>query len=69
MPKGYGYKTGGKHAPPGLAAYDSGSKAPVDVSIKGAGMGNQQGPNVKDYAKPGGYGSTGKRSDSSPSKG
>lgn len=70
MPKGMGYKTGGKHDGKGLAAYDSGSKGTVDVTSSGAGMGTgYDQPNTKDSAKPGGYGSSGSKSNSSPSKG
>ncbi len=68
MPKGYGYKTGGKHDGKGLGPYDEGSKGLVD--LKAADMGNSyDSPNNKDKASPGGYGSSGSKSNSSPSKG
>lgn len=70
MPKGQGYRTGGKHDGKGLAPYDTGSKATVDVTSRGAGMGNSQGaPNAKTLPNPGGYGSSGSASNSKPSKG
>ena len=69
MPKGYGYQTGGKHDGKGLAPYDSGSKGTVDVGANGAGMGTHRRANSKDDTPPGGYGSKGGRSSSTPSKG
>ena len=70
MPKDYGYSTGGKHDGKGLGPYDTGAKATVDVSYKGAGMGNSyDSPNNKDAAIPGGKGSKGGRSSSTPAKG
>ena len=61
-----GYATGGKHPPGG--DYGFGGTG-VNVTQSGAGMGTGAGqPNTKDDAKPGGHGSTGKKSDSSPSK-
>ncbi len=72
MPKGMGYKTGGKAAPrkgtlPGLGETNG-----VDVGLMGAGMGTSyDGPNMtgtmgKNSASPGGYGSSGTTSTSSP---
>lgn len=64
------YKTGGKHDGKGLAAYDSGSKGTVDVTFSGAGMGTTyNNPNVRNDKGAGGYGSSGTKSNSKPSKG
>lgn len=66
MPKGQGYSTGGKHETSGDYGYNTGFTS-VDITQGGAGMGTGSGqPNIKDDSVPGGYGSSGGRSTSSP---
>lgn len=64
--KNSGYRTGGKHPGRGTSEFESGKKTMVNHAA--ANHGNHQGPNTVYKTGPGGYGSTGKKSDSSPSK-
>ncbi len=61
------YKTGGKK--PGKGLQDSSGKS-IDITSSGAGMGTgYHQPNAKNSKGPGGYGSSGKASDSKPKGG
>ena len=60
-----GYSTGGKHEPKGDYGHNSGGNS-VNVSMSGAGMGTHSSVNTKDDSKPGGKGSRGTKSKSSP---
>lgn len=70
MPKGMGYKTGGKAEPRKGTLPGQGEVNGVDVGLMGAGMGNNyDGPNMtgtfgKNSASPGGVGSSGSTSTS-----
>lgn len=67
MPKGMGYSTGGKKEPKGDHGFNAGGNM-VNVTSSGAGMGTGAGqPNAKTLPAPGGYGSTGGKSTSTPS--
>ena len=64
------YNTGGKHDGKGWGPYEERAGKPCDPSFKGAGMGTSyDNPNNKDYMPPGGKGSKGGSSSSSPSGG
>ena len=66
------YKTGGPAPPRSGTLPGEGANMAVDVTNKGAGKGNNcEGPATKsaDGRSPGGYGSTGSASSSSPSSG
>lgn len=64
-----GYNTGGKHEPGGIAKYEERAGSSCDVGRMGAGMGTgYDQPNTKDYHPlPGGKGSSGSKSTSTPS--
>ena len=64
MPKNVGYGTGGKVPPAGDHEVNSGSA--VDIYAASMGTTRNQPVGSKDNATPGGYGSTGSKSDSSP---
>lgn len=68
MPKGYGYNTGGKKEPKGLAAHGGhATSMAVDITHGGAGMGTAMNPNAKMGTPPPGKGSKGTKSNSTPS--
>ena len=65
MPKGMGYKTGGKHPGVPIASREDKPGTSFDVTASGAGMGTgYRHPNAKDDKTPGGHGSSGTASQS-----